>query len=255
VTPVEARGAAPVRFAVALTISPQEGYRLYGDLAEALGEKVGRPVHLILRRTFSEVSDLMRSRQADIAHLCSRGYLQGRADFSLTALALPLVKATRSHPSYVIVSAESEITSPVQLEGKSFAFADPLCAPGPFPAGLGARHLEAFFKRTLVVTGHDRAIRAVAEGLVDGALVDGPVYTRLALSDSRQIGKTRVIGKTVPYMNSPMAVHPEVDPSLREALRQALIALHEGERGRAALSRLGIERFVLPADGAAKREE
>jgi phosphonate transport system substrate-binding protein len=241
----EGGGLAPLRFAVALTISPQEGYRLYGDLSEVLGQKIGRPVHLILRRTFSEVNDLVRSREADLAQLCSRGFLQGRADFGLIAVAVPVVDGQTSHPSYVIVSAESEISTPAELKGKTFAFADPICAPEPFLAGRGGQRLEAFFKRKLTITPHDRAVRAIAEGLMDGALVDGLVYGRLALADPGQIAKTKVIGKTAPYTNPPIAVHPGLDPTLKERLRRALLTLHEEPAGRTALSRLGIGRFSL----------
>ena len=247
VTPPDGSRPSPVRFAVALTISPQEGYQLYGDLAEAAGKEIGRPVQLILRRSFSEVNDLMRSRQAEIAQLCGRGFLQGRADFGLRALAVPLVRGRKSHPSYVIVSAESEVATLAELEGKVFAFADPLCAPEPFPAGRGGERPDGFFKRKLAITSHDRAIRAVAEGLVDSALVDGLVYARLALVDPRQIAQTKVIGETAPYMNPPIVVHPGLDPTLREELKRALLTLHEEHTGRAVLARLGIERFVAPA--------
>src|SRR3972149_2838675 len=173
ITPVEEGGRAPLRFAVALTIPPQEGYRLYGDLTEALAQKISRPVHLILRRTFSEANDLVRSGEADVAQLCSRGFLQGHADFGLTAVAVQVVNGRRSYPSYVIVSAESEIGTPSELEGKTSAFADPLCAPEPFPAGRGGQRLDGFLQRELGVTSHDRAIRAVAEGLVGGAVGGG----------------------------------------------------------------------------------
>src|SRR3990172_3019779 len=247
-TQAEVDGLAPLRFAVALTISPQVGYRLYGDLTEAMGRKFGRPVHLLLRRTFSEVNDLLRSRQSEVAQLCSRGFLQGRADFGVTALAVPIVNGRKSYPSYVIVSAESEIGTPAELKGKSFAFADPLCAPEPFSVGRGRQRPEAFFGRKLAITSHDRAIRAVAEGLVDGALVDGLVYARLALTDPGQITKTKVIGETAPYMNPPVAVHPALDPTLKEALTRAFLTLHEEQTGRAALIRLGIDRFVAPLD-------
>ena len=247
ITQAEGDGLAPLRFAVALTISPQVGYRLYGDLTEAMGRKFGRPVHLLLRRTFSEVNDLLRSRQSEVAQLCSRGFLQGRADFGVTALAVPIVNGRKSHPSYVIVSAESEIGTPAELKGKSFAFADPLCAPEPFSVGRGRQRPEAFFGQKLVITSHDRAIRAVAEGLVDGALVDGLVYARLALTDPGQITKTKVIGETAPYMNPPIVVHPGLDPVLRENLRRAFLALHTEQRSQAVLTRLGIDRFVAPA--------
>src|SRR3990170_599050 len=246
ITQAEGGGLAPLRFAVALTISPQVGYRLYRDLTEAMGRKFGRPVHLLLRRTFSEVNDLLRSRQAEVAQLCSRGFLQGRADFGVTALAVPIVNGRKSHPSYVIVSAESEIGTPAELKGKSFAFADPLCAPEPFSVGRGRQRPEAFFGRKLAITSHDRAIRAVAEGLVDGALVDGLVYARLALTDPGQVAKTKVIGEMAPYMNPPVAVHPGLDPTVREKLRRALLTLHEEQTGRAVLTRLAIDRFAAP---------
>lgn len=248
VTVVEGGGPAPLRLAVALTISPQEGYHLYGDLAEALGQKIGRHVHLILRRTFSEVNDLARSRQAEAVHLCSRGFLQGLTDFGLTAIAVPVVTGRTRHPSYVIVSAESEIGSPGELKGKTFAFADPLCAPEPFPTGRGAPPPDGFFKRRLAITSHDRAIRAVAEGMVAGALVDGLTYRRLALAAPGQIATTKPIGETGPYMNPPIAVHPGLDPSVRRELERALLTLHEGQAGRAVLARLGIERFAAPVN-------
>jgi len=253
ITPLEGAGPAPVRFAVALTISPQEGYQLYGDLTDALGQKIGRPVHLILRRTFSEVNDLVRSRQAEVAQLCSRGFLQGHADFGLTSLAIPVVKGRKNHVSYVIVAAESEIGSPGEFEGKTFAFADPHCAVEPLPARRGGQWLDEFLKRKLVITGHDRAVRAVAEGLVDGALVDGLVYAWLALTDPGQIAKTRVIGQTAPYMNPPIVVHPALEPRLKEELRRAVLTLHEEQRGRMVLARLGIDRFIAPADGVDSR--
>ena len=246
VSPAGGDGQTPLRLAVALTISPQQAYQLYGDLAEALGRKIGRPIHLILRRTFAEVNDLVRSRQADMAYLCSRGFLQGRADYGLTALAVPEVRARHRESSYVIALAEGEVGSPAELEGKAFAFADPPCAPDPFPLGHKGRRPEAFFKRTLAITGHDRSIRAVAEGLVDGALVDGLVYARLALTDPALTAKTKVIGETAAYMNPPIAVHSGLDPALRENLRRALLTFHEEHAGRAVLARLGIDRFVAP---------
>lgn len=253
VTPVEGGDQLSLRFAVALTISPQEGYQLYGDLTEALGRRIGRPVHLILRRSFAETNDLMRSRGADAAQLCSRGFFQGRADFGLIALAVPVMNGRKTSSSYVIVQAASEIDTPGELTGRTFAFADPVCAPEPYPAGQKGWGPDGFFKRKLLITSHDRAVRAVAEGLVEGALVDGSVYARLGLASPAESAKTRVIAATAPYLNSPIVVHPALDPQLREDLRRAFLSLHEEGKGRAVLTRLGIERFVAPPEGGGGR--
>lgn len=246
VTQAGGEGPAPVRLAIAPTISPRQAYQLYGDLGEVLGQKMGLPVRLILRRTFAEVNDLIRTRQADLAHLCGRGFLQGAMDFGLTALAVPQVKGGQAHPGYIIVSAESEIASPRVLEGRTFAFADPPCAPDPPLRKGGGQPPDAFFRRKLTIMSHDRAVRAVAEGLAEGALVDGLVYARLAVADPALVAKTRVIEATAPYLNPPFAAHPAIDPALKEALRRALLSLHEEQAGRTVLARLGIERLVTP---------
>ncbi|HLC20985.1 MAG TPA: PhnD/SsuA/transferrin family substrate-binding protein, partial [Candidatus Methylomirabilis sp.] len=51
-----------------------------------------------------------------------------------------------------------------------------------------------------------------------------------------------------PYTNPAIAVHPGLDPTLKEKLTRALLALHEESAGRTALSRLGIDRFSLPGE-------
>ena len=107
VTSIKPESPPPLRFAVALTISPHAGYQLYRDFTEVLGRRINRSVHLVLRGSLSEVNDLMRSHQADLALLCARGFLQGHAGFGLAALAVPELKGWKSYPSYIVVSAES----------------------------------------------------------------------------------------------------------------------------------------------------
>ena len=242
VASIKPESPPPLRFAVALTISPQEGYQLYQDFTEVLGLRIKRSVHLVLRGSLSEVNDLMRNHQADLALLCARGFLQGHAEFGLAALAVPELRGWTSYPSYIVVSAESEITSLTELRGKTMAFADPLCTPEPFPL-LGSGRFPIRY--------HDRAIRAIGEGLADGALVDGLVYTWMALREPAKMQKTKVIGETARYINPPLAVHPRMDAMLKENLRKALLTFHQDERDRAVLTRLGVDRFVKPAGAVA----
>lgn len=244
----------PLRFAVALKISPREGFRIYGELAEHLGKRLNRPVQLILRRTSSEVNDLVRNRQVEAALLCDYGYVQGRKDFGLEALALPQVRGRTFYPSYIIVPADSEVETFEQLRGRAFAFGDPLCSPGGFtpPWGEGKRP-EAFFKRYPFIYGHDRAIEAVAENFVDGAVVDGMVYEQMALNHPEEVAKTRVIGRLAPYGTPPIAVHPRMDSGRKRELQSVFITLHQDEEGKKILQKLAVDRFVVP-DGGRRRQ-
>lgn len=250
VTPLYEEDVVPLRFAVALMISPREAFKIYGELAEHLGKRLNRPVQLILRRTSSEVNDLVRNRQVEAAFLCGYGYIQGRKDFGLEALAVPQVHGRTLHPSYIIVPADSEVETVEQLRGRVFAFADPLCSPGgsALPWGEGGRP-EAFFKRHLVIYGHDRAIKAVAENLVDGAVVDGMVYEQVALSHPEEMAKTKIIGRSAPYGTPPIAVHPRMNLRLKRELQGAFLTMHQDEEGKKILQKLVVDRFVLPNGG------
>lgn len=249
VTPLYEEGVVPLRFAVALMISPREGFKIYGGLAEHLGKRLNRPVQLILRRTPSEVNDLMRKRQAEVAFLCSNGYSQGRMDFGLEAIAVSQVRGRMLHHSYIVVPADSEIETLEQLRGRVFAFADPLCSPGG--AGLPwekGRQPETFFKKHLVIYSHDRTIKAVVENLVDGAVVDGVVYEQVALSHPEEIAKTRILWRSASYGTPPVAVHPRMNLRLKRELQGTFLTMHQDEEGRKILQKLAVDRF-LPPDG------
>lgn len=250
VIPLYEEDVVPLRFAVALMISPQEGFKNYRELAEHLGKRLNRPVQLILRRTSSEVNDLVRNRQVEMAFLCSHGYVQGRKDFGLEALAVPQVGGRAFHASYVIVPADSEVEILEQLRDRVFAFADPLCSPGePALPWRERGQLEAFSKRRLIIYGHDRAIKAVAENLVDGAVVDGMVYEQVALSYPEEIPKTKVIRRSVPYGTPPIAVHPRMNLRLKRELQGAFLTMHQDEEGKKILQKLAVDRFVPPSGG------
>ena len=250
VAPLYEEDGVPLRFAVALMISPREGFRIYGELAEHLGKRLNRPVQLILRRTSSEVNDLVRNGQVEAAFLCGYGYIQGRKDFGLEALAVPQVRGRTFYPFYIIVPADSEVETLEQLRGRVFAFADPVCSPGEpaLPWGEGEQP-EAFFKRHLIIYGHDRAIKAVAENLVDGAVVDGMVYEQVALSHPEEIAKTKVIRRSAPYGTPPIAVHPRMNLRLKRELQGAFLTMHQDEEGRKILQKLAVDRFVPPDGG------
>ncbi len=222
-----------LRFAVAMPDSPHQAYRVYLDLADILSKRLGRPVGLTFRRSFAEVNNLLRSRQADIVQLCNEGYERGHAGFGLSAIAVPQVRGSRFLPSYVIVQAARKTDF-----FDTLAIAEPVCAPDAAEMA-GSAHKVA-------IKSHDRAVRAVREGLVEAALVDGFTFERLAKGDPTLRADVRSVAQTPPYVTPPIAVHPDLDPAVKEALETALLELHTTAEGRVVLAELGIERFELP---------
>lgn len=244
----------PLRVAVAAVISPEGTVESYGDLLDYLGQELGRPVELVQRRTYMEINDLIRTGKADLAFVCTSAYLVGRRDFNMQLLAAPQVDGEIVYNSLLVVPADSPAQSMADLEGKVFAFTDPISNTGRmYPTSLvlelGSRP-EQFFSRTFYTYSHDDAIQAVAEGIADGAAVDSLVLD-FALSRQPDLARRiRIIHTSPPFGMPPLVVGPTIRPQLRAELEDLLLAMHDSPQGKAALEATGIDRFVRIDDSA-----
>lgn len=110
---------------------------------------------------------------------------------------------------------------------------------------LGHDH-RGFFSEVVFTGGHDRSIRAVADGVADGAAVDSLVLETVLEEEPGIVERVRVVHTSPAFGNPPVVVHPAMDPALRGRLRDVLLSLHKSEEGPGALRELDIERFVQP---------
>jgi phosphonate transport system substrate-binding protein len=244
----------PLRVAVAAVISPKgtvESYQLWLDY---LSERLDRPVELVQRRTYAEINDLVESGQVDLAFVCTSAYLAGSRDFGMQLLAAPQVNGQTVYYSLLIVPADSPAESMADLRGGVFAFTDPMSNSGRnYPTYL-VQQLdstpEVFFSRTFFTYSHDDAIRAVIDGLADGAAVDSLVYDFAVARDPGLGEKTRVVHRSPPFGIPPVVVSPSVRPQLKAELQALLLGTADDPEGQAALQAIGVERFVEITDAA-----
>jgi len=245
---------APLRVAVAAVISPRGNVESYTPLLSYLAAKLNRPVELVQRRTYAEVNDLVRKGQVDVAFVCTSAYVAGKQDFGMQLLVAPQVNGQTTYRSYLIVPIASPALSMADLRGKVFAFTDPMSLSGrAYPTSLVHRlgaEPETFFSRTFFTYSHDHAIRAVADGLADGAGVDGLVYEFALAQNPTLARQVKIIHRSPPFGIPPVVVGPDVRPQLRAALNDLLLSLQDAPEGRAILSSLGIDRFVPIEDTA-----
>lgn len=250
-TPVK---KVPLRVAVAPVISPRESFTLYAGLLDYIARRLDRPVEPVQRRTYGEINELVRYGQADVAFVCDYAYVEGERSFGMQILAAPVVMGKDFYQSNIIVPAESDARSIFDLQGKTFAFSDPLSSSGwLFPTHLlraAGERPELFFKRSIFTYSHDNTVKAVADRLVDGGAVDSLVYDFMIATDPRYGERTRVIQQSPAWGTPPVVVHPGIDPDLRARLSQVFLTMQEDDDGRRALAPLVIDRFVVPDDRA-----
>lgn len=244
----------PLRIAIAAVISPQATLDAYGPLLDYLSAKLDRPVQLLQRTTYAEITELIRAGGADLAFVCGGAYVEGQRDFGMELLVAPQVRGETIYYSYIIVARDTTAQSLADLRGRTFAFSDPLSnsghlAPQWLLAQMGETP-ETFFASTLFTYSHDNSIRAVADHLADGAAVDSLVYDYTIARQPTYSARTRVIDKVGPFGIPPVVVHPNLDPALKAQLRAVLLDMAGDPAGRAALDTLMVDRFVMVDDSA-----
>lgn len=225
---------------------------MYDELADYLGQKLGRRVELVQGKTYNEINDRIKSGDVMLAIVCTNPYLQGRADFGMELLVAPEVNGASVYYSQLIVNDESEALSLDDLRSASFAFSDPLSNSGRLAplyelAKIGERP-ESFFSRTIFTYSHDSSIRAVAGGVVDAAAVDSLVLAYLRAEEPSLVSRVKVIEQWGPFGISPVVVHPKLNAELKEQLRQVLLGMDQDPKGELILPQLMIDSFVVPDD-------
>ncbi len=236
--------------AVAGMLSP-EAAAPYRRLARALGDALGRPVVVLQRRDYAGVLRLLKNGTAELGFLCTLAAGKGAEEGYLRVLAAGLPQPGAPYRSLLLVRAGQRAKTLADLEGARFAFVDPLSNTGyAWPLRFFRQNgvePKAFFDQVIFTYSHDRSLRAVAEGFVDAAAVDGMVYHAVLGEHPELKGRIRVLWQSPEDPPPPLVAAKGLGEEEARAVRAALSHLPK-----AALLPLHIRRFA-PADDAPYR--
>jgi phosphonate transport system substrate-binding protein len=247
------QGGGPLRFASFLAPNMLPVYRF---LAGRIGERLGRPVELVVGSSF----DQFEAGEADLGVICGLPYvrLADRQPPPVEPLAAPVLDGDRygGRPVYfsdVIVRRDSPITGLEELRGRSWAYNEPVSHSGHTVTlyglvAMGAR--PGFLGPVLEAGYHQRAIRLVAAGTVDAAAIDSQVLAIELRDHPRLAGRLRVIGAFGPSTIQPVVAASRLPDRLKDQVRDLLVGLGDDPTARAALA-YGLIRRFAPVDDAA----
>ena len=245
--------AAPLRFATFLAPNMLPVYRF---LADRIGHRLGRPVELVLGRSF----DQFEQGAADLGVICGLPYvwLAARRPPPVEPLAAPVLAGDRyaGRPVYysdVIVRRDRPITCLEELRGCSWAYNEPASHSGHTVTLYGLVRLGAepgFFARVVEAGFHQRAIRLVHSGAVDAAAIDSQVLAIELRDHPRLADGLRVIGAFGPSTIQPVVAASRLPAPLKRRVRELLVELGEDPSARPVLAYGLIERFAVVDDAA-----
>ncbi|WP_020061390.1 substrate-binding domain-containing protein [Bacillus sp. 123MFChir2] len=239
---------SPVRIAISSVLSPTDTIMYYRKIADYIGEKLHRPVILIQRKSYNEISMLMINGGADIAILSTGAYITYKHVEGLEAIAMQERMGVPYYYGYVVVHRQNEISAINDLRGKNVAFTDPTSYSGYIFVRKKLAELsetpEHFFGRYVFTYSHESSLGAVINKVVDAAAVDSLVFERTKRQNPELVKDLKIIAKTEPIGTGPVVVRSNLPDEEKKIIKESFISMHEQEPIKTAFQGLFIDRFV-----------
>ena len=266
--------AAPIAFAeiksvkivVTAATTTLQGIRVYDEMARYLSGKLGWDVKVVSNLSYTEADDMLDKGIIQIGFVCGFPYIHNFAQGNYDLLAIPVMAMKKGafpdargyenvpgkYYSYTIVRKDSPFKSWADLKGKSYALSETNSNSGyNLPraklVSLGARDWT-YFSKVVVSGSHEESYRLVASGAVDASSVDSLVldYGR-QMKDAAALN-VRIIEHLGPAGIPPVVISRKADPSIRQPMMNALLAMNTDPEGKKILDKAMMTRFDPPDD-------
>jgi phosphonate transport system substrate-binding protein len=244
-------------FALLSTESAAEITRRWGPILAHLEKDLKVKIRSTTATDYRGTIEALKFRKADVGHLGPKSYVEASNNnyANVEPVAqLQLANGSLGYRSCLIVHADSDVFSPEDMAGKTFAFNDPnstsgYLVPSAFflmEMGVDARR---YFAKVTFSGSHEASILAVANKKVDVASTNLPDLQQLTREGKVPRGGLRVIWVSKLIPNDPVVVRKDLPPSLKGAIQESLISMRE--RSPEAFKEIGawVGGFVKADDG------
>ena len=222
-------------FALLSTESAPEVTRRWEPILAQLEKDLGVKVKPVIASDYRGTIEALKFKKAEIGHLGPKAYIEASNDNYANIEPVVQIRHSNGSMGYrscLIVHADSDIFSPEDIGGKTFAFNDPNSTSGylvpmsMFLNEMGINPKQHFSKLTFSGS-HEASILAVLHKKVEVASTNLPDVQQLTREGKVPRGALRVIWVSKLIPNDPIVVRKDLPDSLRQAIQDALVAMQE----------------------------
>lgn len=229
---------APLVFGIFPNQTAKQTVENYRPLADELERRLKRRVVLLSARDFRTFVARTREGQYDLLLTAPHLAWLARQDAGYR----PLLKYAQPTRGLLVVKAESSLTEPGALRGRTIATADSLAvAVLAVEAELAAHGLDSRDYRKIDSGTHLNAVMQVVNGRADAAMLGLHPYVLTPPEVRRQL---RVLAETAPLSSLMYLTHPRLSDTEAQAVRKALLAFAATPEGRVFMERGGYGGFA-----------
>lgn len=227
--------------------SPTELQRKFKPLGAYLEKTLGMKVEFIPVTDYAAAVEALVNRKVEMAWFGGFTFVQAR--IRSNDAVIPLVQRVEDENfRSVFITADPTVKRLEDLKGKTLSFGSPSSTSGHLmprsfllQAGVDPdRDLRVSFSGA-----HDATALAVAGGKVVAGALNISVWEKLLADRRVDTSRAQVFFTTPPYHDYNWTVHRDLDPALRQKLRDAFLVLSpDTPQGREILALQRATRFV-----------
>lgn len=229
--------------------NPTELQRKYQPMVDYLQQQLGAKVQYVPVIDYGAAVSALAAGKIDFAWLGGFTFVQAK----VLAGAEPVVMRDidRKFKSVFIANANSGITKPEEMRGKSFAFGSKSSTSGHlFPRHflMTLHHInpEKDFAGSPIYSGaHDATAKMVESGKVQAGALNIEVWNRMLSTGKVDPSKVKVVWTTPEYVDYVWAARKGISPQLKEKFATAFLNLDAARPAeRQVLEIQGAQQFV-----------
>ena len=220
-------------FALLSTENAAEVTRRWGPIIAQLEKDLRVRIKHVTATDYRGTIEALKFKKAEIGHLGPKSYVEASTNnyANVEPMAqLQLANGSLGYRSCLIVHADSDLFSPEDTAGKTFAFNDPNSTSGYLvPSSFFMTEMgidpQKHFGKVIFSGSHEASILAVANRKVEVASTNLPDLQQLTRENKVPRGALRVIWVSKLIPNDPVVVRKDLPPSLKAAIQESLVSM------------------------------
>jgi phosphonate transport system substrate-binding protein len=225
----------------------------YEPLARYLSARIGADIKLTILPSYEQCLINFTSQKIDAAFFGSFTYILAHSRLGVQVMARPVgPDGASTYHGLIFVRKDSAIRSIHEMQGKRFAFVDrgttagyllPLTYFKKWGVNPATYLKESYFAGT-----HEDVIYDVVNRKADIGAAKNTVFDRLAAKDARIRNELVILTQSPEVPENSLAVRKDLDASVKEKLKTALLNMHTDPEGARILKEFGAQRFIETTD-------
>jgi len=246
-----------VTFGLLSTENATEITRRWAPILAQLEKDLGVKVKSVTATDYRGTIEALKFKKAELGHLGPKSYVEASNNnyANVEPIAqLQLANGSLGYRSCLIVHSDSDIFSPEDMAGKTFAFNDPNSTSGYLvPSAFFMMELNVdpkkYFSKVTFSGSHEASILAVAAKKIEVASTNLPDLQQLTRENKVPRGALRVIWVSKLIPNDPIVVRKDLPASFKSAVQESLTTMRS--RNPEVFKEIGawLGNFVAADDG------